>query len=117
MSNKKFNCAFYYALRDTLVTDTLDEVFFTVIIKAVAIGYKNGRAYRRVVTLDGQLVDNNGTLSGGGRSIKTGGMKSCEAYSEADISQIEADIKAIEEKYKQLMSEKSNLEVKLKMNQ
>jgi structural maintenance of chromosome 4 len=40
--------AFYFALRDTLVTNDLDE--------AVKIAYVGGRAVWRVVTKDGELL-------------------------------------------------------------
>jgi structural maintenance of chromosome 4 len=59
----KFMDAFYFALRDTLVCETLD------------IGSKiaYGQTRYRVVTLKGEMIEKTGTMSGGGRPRK-GGM-------------------------------------------
>lgn len=56
--------AFYYALRDTLVANDLNQ--------ASRIAYGNKRY--RVVTLEGQLIEVSGTMSGGGRSKLQGRM-------------------------------------------
>ena len=58
--------AFYFALRDTVVASTIDE--------ATKIAY--GQKRYRVVTMDGQLVELSGAMSGGGRQVRKGGMKS-----------------------------------------
>jgi structural maintenance of chromosome 4 len=62
-----FRPAFYYALRETLVATDLDS--------AVKIGY-SGERRNRVVTLQGQLIDSSGTMSGGGNKVAKGGMSS-----------------------------------------
>jgi structural maintenance of chromosome 4 len=54
-------------LRDTLVCDDLDT--------AVKVAYEGNKCVWRVVTLDGGLIDITGTMSGGGTSVKKGGMK------------------------------------------
>jgi structural maintenance of chromosome 4 len=59
--------AFYMALRDTIVAPTLDT--------AVRVAYVGDRAAWRVVTVDGNLIDTSGTMSGGGNSVRSGGMK------------------------------------------
>ena len=59
--------AFYMALKDTLVAKDLDA--------AVAMAYQGGKPMRRVVTLEGNLIDNSGSMSGGGKSVKSGGMR------------------------------------------
>jgi len=56
--------AFYFAFRDTLVTDTIDH--------ATQIAYSGKRW--RVVTLEGDLIDISGTMSGGGTRKQRGGM-------------------------------------------
>ncbi|KAK8807305.1 hypothetical protein WA158_004064 [Blastocystis sp. Blastoise] len=66
-SQIKFLPAFYYALRDTLVTNNLDT--------AVQLCYKEHVSGRRVVTLNGQLIDSNGTMSGGGNSQRRGQIR------------------------------------------
>lgn len=59
--------AFYMALKDTLVAKDLET--------AVRIAYVGDRAQYRVVTLDGQVIDTSGAMSGGGREVRKGGMK------------------------------------------
>lgn len=56
---------FYYALRDTLVADEIDQ--------ATRVGL-HGQQRFRVVTLKGEIVDPNGTLTGGGNRIISGKM-------------------------------------------
>lgn len=65
-SKPEYKVAFYFALRDTLVADDLDQ--------ATRIGLK-GRTRWRVVTLQGGLIDTSGTMSGGGHSVARGGMR------------------------------------------
>uniref|UniRef100_A0A7S3PE30 Structural maintenance of chromosomes protein 4 n=1 Tax=Aplanochytrium stocchinoi TaxID=215587 RepID=A0A7S3PE30_9STRA len=61
-----YKSAFYFALRDTLVVDTLDD--------ATRIAYNGNKCEWRVVTLKGQLIDKAGTMSGGGKRVRKGGM-------------------------------------------
>ncbi|XP_053663225.1 structural maintenance of chromosomes protein 4 [Anopheles marshallii] len=56
--------AFYFALRDTLVAENLDQ--------GQRIAY--GRQRFRVVTLGGDVIETSGTMSGGGRSQQRGRM-------------------------------------------
>ncbi|CAH1781989.1 unnamed protein product [Owenia fusiformis] len=56
--------AFYFALRDTLVANNLDQ--------ATRVAY--GKTRYRVVTLEGQLIDQSGTMSGGGGRVSRGRM-------------------------------------------
>lgn len=64
----RFRIAFYFALRDTLATDNLDQ--------ASAIAFQGRQCRYRVVTLDGQLVEMSGAMSGGGQRVRRGGMSS-----------------------------------------
>lgn len=57
--------AFYFALRDTLVSNNLDQ--------ATRIGLQGSARYR-VVTLKGELIDLAGTMSGGGGRVARGRM-------------------------------------------
>ncbi|ODQ65461.1 RecF/RecN/SMC protein [Nadsonia fulvescens var. elongata DSM 6958] len=61
-----FAPAFYSVLNDTLVAKDLTQ--------ANRIAY--GKKRWRVVTLDGQLIDKSGTMTGGGNQVARGGMKS-----------------------------------------
>ncbi|KAJ3163928.1 hypothetical protein HDU88_006097 [Geranomyces variabilis] len=63
----KYAPAFYQALGDTLVATDLNE--------ANALAFGQAKRYR-VVTLDGQLIDASGTMSGGGTKPQRGGMSS-----------------------------------------
>lgn len=67
LSQEQLRPAFYMALRDTLVAPDLDS--------AVKIAYVGEKAAWRVVALDGNLIDNSGAMSGGGKSVRSGGMK------------------------------------------
>ena len=67
LSDDRLRPALYMALRDTLVAPDLDS--------AVKIAYVGDKAAWRVVTLDGNLIDVSGAMSGGGKSIRSGGMK------------------------------------------
>jgi structural maintenance of chromosome 4 len=85
----KFKPAFYFALRDTLVASTLDDAN----VAAFGPG-KSGKAQHRVVTLNGEIIDTSGTMSGGGKPRK-GGMGSVVASVDAaSLGVTEADVKA-----------------------
>ena len=73
----RFAPAFYHALGDTLVAKNLEQ--------ANKVAY--GATRYRVVTLQGQLIDKSGTMSGGGNKILKGGMSS---KSEADSIDIDS---------------------------
>ncbi|MCQ2817765.1 MAG: chromosome segregation protein SMC [archaeon] len=62
-NDPKLDIAFYFALRDTLVTDSIQ--------RAKQVAYGNQR--QRIVTLNGELFEIYGTVSGGGKP-KRGGM-------------------------------------------
>lgn len=58
--------AFYFALRDTLVAKDLDQ--------ASRIAYSGNRRWSRVVTVHGEMINENGTMSGGGAKPRGGRM-------------------------------------------
>ncbi len=51
-TDEKFKVAFYFALRDTLVTDTLDHASLAAFGRE-----KSGKAQWRVVTLQGEIIE------------------------------------------------------------
>ena len=57
----RFLAAFYFALRDTLVANSIDEA----VVISKAKDCNQGRRWR-VVTMDGMKVEAVGTLEGGG---------------------------------------------------
>ncbi|KXZ49780.1 hypothetical protein GPECTOR_19g231 [Gonium pectorale] len=65
IKDPKLRSAFYYACGNTLVASDLEQ--------ASRIAYGSDRRFRRVVTLQGQLIADSGTMSGGGRP-QTGRM-------------------------------------------
>lgn len=71
--------AFYYALRDTLVANDLDQ--------ASRIAY--GARRHRVVTLKGELIEISGTMSGGGRVVLRGRMGQRVVANETTAADIE----------------------------
>jgi structural maintenance of chromosome 4 len=78
--------AFYMALQNTLVSPTLES--------AVRIAYEGDRAAWRVVTQDGNLIDTSGAMSGGGKSVRSGGMKLSTGKSSASVKhgEVETDV-------------------------
>ena len=107
--HKRFDRAFFFALRNTLVTDNLDTA------TKIAFSGKDGKARFRVVTLKGQLIDTTGTMSGGGRARK-GRMGSAVVDNEAALqhSNAEAEFQTAERELKKLKTLKSKLEKQAK---
>lgn len=62
MQKPIFSTAFYWALRDTLVSKDLDT--------ATHVAFKSGPKRFRVVTLKGELIDPSGAMSGGGNKVR-----------------------------------------------
>ncbi|PWZ00072.1 hypothetical protein BCV70DRAFT_200239 [Testicularia cyperi] len=75
----RFAAAFYHQLRDTLVAKDLAHA------NRIAYGAKRWR----VVTLDGQLIDKSGTMSGGGNKVSRGAMSSKFAADEVSPEQLQ----------------------------
>ncbi|KAG8176486.1 hypothetical protein JTE90_017541 [Oedothorax gibbosus] len=88
INDERFRIAFYFALRDTLVTDTLK--------KANEIGF--GTPRYRVVTLDGKVVETSGAMSGGGNSFCRGkiGQKVVEnTYTREELIKMNEKVEAL----------------------
>lgn len=78
---------FYFALRDTLVANDLQQ--------AKRLAY--GKTRYRVVTTQGNIIDVAGTVTGGGNSVSKGGMRSSlpdSGLSKKELKQLESDINA-----------------------
>merc|ERR1719169_80693 len=79
-SKPEYRIAFYFALTNTLVAKDLEQ--------ATRIGLQ-GKTRWRVVTLQGQLIDISGTMSGGGNAVTRGGMRaSLCAFSPEEVKTI-----------------------------
>lgn len=99
----KFAPAFWKALQNTLVADSLEQ--------ANRIAY--GARRWRVVTLAGQLIDSSGTMSGGGSKPSKGGMSSkltVDAVSPAVLEQYEKDSRELEMELATSLKEKAAFE-------
>ncbi|KAL4151345.1 hypothetical protein PRNP1_008293 [Phytophthora ramorum] len=107
VNDEKYLPAFYYALRDTLVAKDLDE--------ASAIAFQGRQCKYRVVTLDGQLVEMSGAMSGGGKRARSGGMSSTLAsgLSEAEIRALQDEASSLRDQLSHIRDEKSSLEKEL----
>lgn len=99
LQDDKFKTAFYYALRDTLVTSDLETA------SKIAYGAKRFR----VVTLEGQLIDISGTMSGGGGQPQKGlmGSKIVE-----DHSKVQGELAKLERKMADLSDEFATIKTK-----
>jgi len=65
LAEDKFAVAFYFAFGDTLVANNLNQ--------ANSLAFAGGRRWR-VVTLQGQLIETSGAMSGGGNKVYKGLM-------------------------------------------
>ncbi|TRY50457.1 Structural maintenance of chromosomes protein [Cryptosporidium tyzzeri] len=103
----KFKIAWYFAMRDTLIVDDLDI--------ATKISY-NGKQRWRVVTVNGELIDSSGTMTGGGTNVsvtKHAGKKlekTSEIPTPEQLKKMETDLEACQNKCNQIKSECKDLE-------
>uniref|UniRef100_A0A452SUL1 Structural maintenance of chromosomes protein n=1 Tax=Ursus americanus TaxID=9643 RepID=A0A452SUL1_URSAM len=86
VKDEKIRQAFYFALRDTLVADNLDQ--------ATRVAYQRDRRWR-VVTLQGQIIEQSGTMTGGGSKVMKGRMGSSVVV---EISEEEVTVQIQEQK-------------------
>ncbi|XP_074593637.1 structural maintenance of chromosomes 4-like protein gluon [Brevipalpus obovatus] len=88
--------AFYFAIRDTLVADDLDQ--------ATRVGL-GGRTRWRVVTLEGKMVETSGAMSGGGRP-SSGRMGTSVVSSsdgdEKELRQLEKELSNLQEVFDEI---------------
>lgn len=101
-----FRPAFYSVLQNTLVAKDLEQ--------ANRIAY--GTRRWRVVTLDGQLIDVSGTMSGGGTRVARGGMSSklVAETSTEQVSKLEVDRDGLEQELRVFHERQQELEANLK---
>ena len=102
----RFRPAFYSQLQNTLVAKDLEQA------NRIAYGAKRWR----VVTLDGQLIDKSGTMSGGGTKVAKGGMSSklVADTSKEQVAKLEVDREALEQEYAELQQSQRDLETQLR---
>ncbi len=104
--NDIFQPAFFSVLQNTLVAKDLEQA------NRIAYG---GRRWR-VVTLDGQLIDVSGTMSGGGTRVAKGGMSSklVAETSKEQVSKLEVDRDQLEQDLSEHQEKQRSMEVSLK---
>lgn len=102
----KFRPAFYHAMQDTLVATDLAQA------NRIAYGAKRWR----VVTLDGELIDKSGTMSGGGSTVKKGLMSSklVAETTKENVAKLEDDRDAWETKFQEFQEYQRECEGTLK---
>ncbi|TQS37103.1 hypothetical protein Golomagni_02433 [Golovinomyces magnicellulatus] len=104
--DEKFRSAFYHSLQNTLVAQDLAQ--------ANRIAY--GARRWRVVTLDGQLIDKSGTMSGGGNTARKGLMsyKLTADITKEQVVKLEFDRDSLEHDYQKYQDRQKDLEVNLR---
>ncbi|NXM70322.1 SMC4 protein, partial [Serilophus lunatus] len=103
VQDKNILLAFYFALRDTLVTKNLEE--------ATRVAFQGDKRWR-VVTLQGQIIEMSGTMTGGGGKVMKGRMGSSVVMdvSEEEVSRMEAQLHKDSKRAVQCQEEKLQLE-------
>lgn len=104
--NSIFQPAFFSVLQNTLVAKDLEQ--------ANRIAY--GARRWRVVTLDGQLIDVSGTMSGGGTRVARGGMSSklVADTTKEQVSKLEVDRDSLEREFQAFQEGQRATEASLK---
>ncbi|NWI87344.1 SMC4 protein, partial [Pitta sordida] len=103
VEDEKVRMAFYFALRDTLVAKNLEE--------ATRVAFQKDKRWR-VVTLQGQVIEISGTMTGGGGKVLKGRMGSSVVMdvSEEEVSRLEAQLHKDSQRAVRCEEEKAQLE-------
>ncbi|XP_068810410.1 structural maintenance of chromosomes protein 4 isoform X3 [Struthio camelus] len=103
VKDEKIRQAFYFALRDTLVANNLEQ--------ATRVAFQKDKRWR-VVTLQGQIIEQSGTMTGGGGKIMKGRMGSSVVtdVSEEEVSKMESQLQKDLKRAMQYEEEKMQLE-------
>lgn len=104
--HEQFRPAFYHTMRNTLVAKDLDQ--------AERIAY--GAQRWRVVTLDGNLIETSGLMSGGGTRMIKGKMSSKLAsdVSRDQVAKLEQDRDTLEQTFAEIKAEQRDVEMKIR---
>uniref|UniRef100_A0A8C4TXZ9 Structural maintenance of chromosomes protein n=1 Tax=Falco tinnunculus TaxID=100819 RepID=A0A8C4TXZ9_FALTI len=103
VEDKKIRLAFYFALRDTLVANNLED--------ATRVAFGKDKRWR-VVTMQGQVIEQSGTMTGGGSKIIKGrmGPSVIMDVSEEEVSKMESQLEKDSKRAVQYEEEKLQLE-------
>jgi structural maintenance of chromosome 4 len=104
-----FAPAFYSVMQNTLVAKDLEQA------NRIAYGAKRWR----VVTLDGQLIDASGTMSGGGTRVARGAMSSklVAETTKEQVHELEGDRDQLEQQFEAFQAKQRELEASLSEKQ
>ncbi|TVU20023.1 hypothetical protein EJB05_36210 [Eragrostis curvula] len=121
VKDERMKLAFFHALGNTVVANNLDQ--------ASRIAYGAANEFRRVVTLDGELFERSGTMSGGGSKPRGGRMGTSirESISEdaiknaennlnklaGDLNKLREQMNDAKKRYRSSEDAKSRLEMEL----
>lgn len=107
--DQRFAPAFYSVMQNTLVAKDLEQA------NRIAYGAKRWR----VVTLDGQLIDVSGTMSGGGTRVARGAMSSklVSDTTKEQVEKLEADRDQLEKQFDVFQTRQRELESSLEEKQ
>mmetsp|Transcript_152515 Transcript_152515/g.280686 ORF Transcript_152515/g.280686 Transcript_152515/m.280686 type:complete len:1343 (-) Transcript_152515:70-4098(-) len=101
-SKPAFKVAFYSGLLNTLVAENLEQ--------ATRVGLQGTKRWR-VVTLQGELIEPSGTLSGGGNRVARGGMQSSSClYSSEEVQDIVKKFERASAKLTSIRAERNQME-------
>ncbi|PYI32289.1 hypothetical protein BP00DRAFT_369355 [Aspergillus indologenus CBS 114.80] len=102
----KFAPAFYSVMQNTLVAEDLEQA------NRIAYGAKRWR----VVTLNGQLIDTSGTMSGGGTRVARGAMSSKQVAdtSREQVAKLEGDLEETERKFQHFQEKQRQMEAAIR---
>lgn len=106
VQDDRVKTAFYYALRDTLVANDLEQ--------ASRIAF--GRQRFRVVTMKGDLIETSGTMSGGGKSVSRGRMGQSVAVAKVDpreLNRLEEEVVRMEQRVRELRQRQNTLTLQI----
>lgn len=98
--DKGLAVAFYYAMRDTLVARDLDQ--------ASRIAYSGDKRWRRVVTMKGEMINENGTMSGGGAKPRGGRLRLGNAAPNEGTKDAIAELKTAEKELQTAVQDLQN---------
>ncbi|XP_006163111.1 structural maintenance of chromosomes protein 4 [Tupaia chinensis] len=103
VKDEEIRQAFYFALQNTLVADNLDQ--------ATRVAYQKDRRWR-VVTLQGQIIEQSGTMTGGGSKVMKGRMGSSVIVeiSEEEVNKMESQLQRESKKAVHIQEQKVQLE-------
>ncbi len=105
VDNNDLKTAFYHYLRDTLVAKDMDQA------RRISFGAKR----YRVVTLDGELIETSGAMSGGGREKMSGkmGTQIQNKKDDIDLDALERKLHEEEAKLNKVTEKKHEAELSL----